>query len=94
MLNEIIEILVEHRVNGEGTEMSRNGVLSAAKKYGRSARTIDPALTHGVREGILTCAAGRRNAHMYSLANPCSVCSRPITGLSRGIHPACEPTDE
>jgi AAA domain len=94
VLNEIIEILVEQRTNDEGTEMSRNGILSAAKKYGRSARTIDPALTHGVRECILTCAPGRRNSHMYSLANPCSVCSRPISGLSRGTHPDCRPTDE
>lgn len=89
VLDEIVEILVEQRIHGDVTGMSRNGILSAAKKYGRSARTIDPALALGLRQGILSCAAGRRNAHMYSLANPCSVCSRPISGLARGVHPEC-----
>lgn len=94
VLKEIIEILVEQRINHQGTEVSRNGILAEAKKYGRSARTIDPALAHGVREAILNVAPGPRNSHLYALANPCSVCSRPVSGLSRRVHPNCEPTTE
>ena len=88
VLKEVAEILVKQRTSGEGTEMSRNDILSAAE--GRSARTIDPALAHGVREGILIRADGPRRSHLYALANPSSVCSRPITGLARGVHPDCE----
>ncbi len=94
MLSEVIEILVEHRVNGQGTEMTRNAILKEAKRYTRNARTIDPALARGVLKCVLTRAPGPRNSHLYALANACSVCSRPISGLTRGVHPGCEPTSE
>ncbi|MEM6108474.1 AAA family ATPase [Mycobacterium sp. 050272] len=90
VLKEVIEILVKQLADGEGTEMTRNAILKRAKKYKRNARTIDPALKHGVAEGILTWTPGPRKSHLYTLANPCSVCSRPITGLARGVHPDCD----
>ncbi|WP_156685622.1 ATP-binding protein [Mycobacterium sp. Marseille-P9652] len=89
VLNEVIEILVEHLASGEGTELTRNAILKEAKRFGRNARTIDPALRQGVLQCTLTRTPGPRKSHLYALANPCSVCSRPITGLARGSHPDC-----
>lgn len=91
VLGEIVEILAQRAAEGDLAPMTRNQVLEATKQSHRDARTVDPALKHGVAQSVLTKADGPRNSHLYSLANPCTVCFHPISDLMRKTHPECEP---
>jgi hypothetical protein len=89
VLVEIIDILAQHAAKGDTKPMSRNAILRAAKAYQRNARTVDPALNHGVGQGVLTKENGPKKSHLYALANPCTVCHKPVLDVLRQTHPEC-----
>jgi hypothetical protein len=89
VLGEIVGILAQRLLEGNADPMTRNGILTAAKGYQRTARTIDPALEHGVIQGVLTKANGPRNSDLYRLTNPCTVCYQPVADLITRTHSDC-----
>jgi len=90
VLGEIIDILACRLADADGAPMSRNAILTAAKDNHRNARTVDPALDHGVIQSVLTKTNGPRKSHLYTLANPCTVCHKPVPDVLRNIHPECD----
>ena len=94
VLGEIVGILSQRLTDGDANPMSRNDILVATEAYNRSARTVDPALDHGVIQGVLTKTNGPRRSHLYTLANPCTVCHRPVPDLMSRTHPDCDPHDD
>ena len=90
VLGEIIDILARQTAEGDTTPMSRNAILKAAQGYNRNARTVDPALEHGVIQSVLTKTDGPRKSHLYTLANPCTVCHRPVPDPTCQTHPDCQ----
>ena len=90
VLGEIIDILAQRITEGNPDPMSRNDILAATERYNRSARTIGPALEHGVIQSVLTKTNGPRKSHLYTLANPCTVCHKPVPDVLRHIHPECD----
>jgi hypothetical protein len=90
VLGDIVGILAQHLAEGNDDPMSRNDILTAMEGYSRSARTVDPALDHGVIQGVLTKTNGPRRSHLYTLANPCTVCHHPVADLMARTHPDCD----
>ncbi len=90
VLGEIVSILAERLAEGNLDPMSRNDILTAAEENNRSARTIDPALDHGVIQSVLTKTNGPRKSHLYTLTNPCMICHRPVHDPIRRVHPECD----
>lgn len=90
VLGEIVGFLVERIAAGNREPMSRNDILAAAEANNRSARTIRPALDHGVKQSLLTKTNGPRKSHLYTLTNPCTVCHKPVPDVMRNIHPECD----
>lgn len=91
VLGEIVDILAQRIAEGNLDPMSRNGILAAAERYNRSARTVGPALEHGVMQSILTKTNGPKKSHLYTLTNPCAVCHDPVPDLRSRTHPECQP---
>lgn len=89
VLGEIVGIMAQRLAEGNTDPMSRNDILAATEKHKRSARTIDPALGHGVIQSVLSKTKGPRNSHLYSLVNPCTVCRRPVPDVRRDTHDEC-----
>jgi len=90
VLGEIIEILIQRIAEGNNEPMSRNDILAAAGESNRSARTVDPALDHGVIQSVLSKTNGPRKSHLYALTNPCTVCHKPVPDLMRRTHLDCD----
>lgn len=91
VMGEVVDILAKRTAEGNREPMSRNDILTAAtEQYNRSARTVDPALDQGVSQSILTKTLGPRKSHLYTLANPCTVCHRPVPDPWSRTHPECD----
>ena len=90
VLGEIVGFLVERIAAGNLDPMSRNDILAAAEDNNRSARTVGPALDHGVMQSVLTKTNGPRKSHLYTLTNPCTVCCKPVPDVLRTTHHECD----
>lgn len=91
VLGAIIDILAQRITEGNLDPMSRNDILAAEKAMSnRSARTVDPALDHGVMQSVLTKTNGPRKSHLYTLTNPCTVCHKPVPDVLRKVHTECD----
>lgn len=90
-LQHLVGLLVED-VLGDGDGINQRSLLdAAASKYDIGRPRVIKAIALGESEGLISHREGARRSKIYTLANPCSECARPVTAPDQTIHHECEP---